>query len=79
MSSNTVHTRTPQLLIGLGLLSYMLSVLVERGFAHGLFLGMAVALVLIGVYLMSRLGRRRTRDDEGGMWLPSGGRRNDDV
>ncbi|QIM20684.1 hypothetical protein G7075_05185 [Phycicoccus sp. HDW14] len=57
-----------------GLVTLTLSRVVDSGFVHGMFLGMTVALMLLGAYALGRGMRSRGRDDAG-LWRPSEDRR----
>jgi hypothetical protein len=55
-----------------GLLTFALSRWIERGFVHGLFQGMTIALMVIAAYVLGRgLFARPDKDAEEEWWLPS--------
>ena len=56
----------------LGFVTFMLSRVFDRGFIHGLFQGMTVALMVLAVYLIARSARRGTDEDKD-LWRPSEG------
>lgn len=59
-------------LIAVGIGMFMLSLLIESGFFHGLFQGMTMALLAFGVYLIARSRRApRTAGGKDELWLPS--------
>lgn len=65
----TLVRNSPIILVVLGVASWLISTTIDGGFFHGLFQGAAVALVILGVYLLFSLRRKPER--EHGMWLPS--------
>lgn len=58
-------------LILLGALAWVLSRVVDSGFVHGLFLGMTVALMLLGALAVGRGLRSGVGSEDGPDWLPS--------
>ncbi len=61
--------------IPLGLVCLFISRVIDGGFVGGLFLGAAIALMVIGTYLLGARMWYPRRDDhelsEGSHWLPS--------
>lgn len=57
-----------------GLVTFMLSRVVDSGFVHGMFQGATVALMVLGAYALGR-GMRSGRGTGGGLWRPSDERR----
>jgi len=61
-----------------GFVTAALSRVVDSGFFHGAFLGMTVALMVLGAFILGRGIWGPGRDGQGGegsMWLPSRDRR----
>ena len=58
-------------LVVAGLLTFVLSRVVEHGFVHGLFQGMTVSLMILAAVIFgSSLGARGEQPRDKGMWLP---------
>ena len=75
MTSTSMTRRTGTGLVLAGLVTFVLSTVVDGGFVDGLFQGMTVALMVIAASLLGTQWRRDRRDAEGEdpetMWLPS--------
>jgi len=67
----TETTRMPRGLVFvlLGLASFLASRWIDGGFWRGLLLGITIALMVLGAYLIGTDLRGRTRESDG--WVPS--------
>lgn len=58
-------------LVMLGFLTFLLSRIVDRGFFHGLFQGMTIALMFVAAYLFGQSFRRGRAGEQDDLWRPS--------
>lgn len=70
-TTDRLHRTYGVALVLLGLGTFALSHVFERGFVHGLFQGMTVALMVFAAYLIGRTFRRASASEEDQLWRPS--------
>lgn len=78
MSAHRSVSGVGMVMVLAGFVTAALSRVVESGFVHGAFLGMTVALMVMGAFVIGRGIWGPDRDEEGrdgSMWLPSRDRR----